>query len=332
MKMNQPKNALLATVVWAFCFVITGPIALRSGPLSGADDSSPLLASHRKVNRASSPALEKARVRNLRGMVVENKDAQSFGTLEDFLVDLNSGDVVYGLVASGGVLGVGKHVKLVPPQLLSAATAKQGVLALDVGRNRWQHAPRFKMADLQVVGLRAERQRIYGYYGLPQRRDSAQAATNSSALQTPAKNRPTSPAKPTAAVQLQFASSMLGKQLLDRQQQLIGEISDLLVDLKGRKPSLAIISANRLWNQHGSFAVSLPMLRRNDSDTWGIDANRKRFAEAHSLNEQSWEATDNKNTKIIYRYPNSELDEASRSASESLQTNVARLFPPVGTP
>ena len=324
--MKVPQKALLMAVIPAFYLaVITGSMSLGSEVVRGIDDPidvAPKFASHGTHNRASSLTLEKDRVRNLCGMAVENRDGQSLGRLENFVVDLQSGRVIYALLSSGGILGIHKHLKVVPPQLLSAATAKKGILALDVGHKRWQHAPYFKMTELAVIGLPAEKERIYAYYGQPSKlSDSPQAAMASATVQKPGKLDRSR----TVAIkaQLEFATAVIGKNLLDRKQGLIGEVADLLVDVKGGKPSLVLISPNRLWKEHGNFAVSVAMLRRKGSDTWSIDVTREMLAAAPSLNEQSWQTTDSSARSVIYRYSEGDLREFNRSASEQGQSRSA---------
>src|SRR5258708_8563854 len=59
----------------------------------------------RKGGRARQCALDNTRVRNLCGMVVENRDGQTLGKLEDFIVDMPSGQVTYAQISSGGLFG-----------------------------------------------------------------------------------------------------------------------------------------------------------------------------------------------------------------------------------
>jgi sporulation protein YlmC with PRC-barrel domain len=321
--MKVPQKALLLVAAGVFCLAnATGSFGLLSKPVSdpNLDSAGPeMISSRRKSNSRPSLTLEKDRVRNLCGMTVENRDGQSLGRLEDFVVDRQSGRVIYALFSSGGILGVRKHLKLTPPELLTAATAKKGVLELDVGRKRWQHAPHFRTADLAAVGQPNEIERIYGYYGQSfQRSTSPKDAAGTVTIEAHSTSAKGKTSNTPSVARPAFATAVMGKSVYNRQQETIGEISDLLVDLKGRKPTLAIISPNKMWNEGGTFAVPVGMLTERDGDSWALDANRRMFSEAPSLDEESWQTTDGKGTKVIYRYE--DLEEAKRRASQSLRS------------
>src|SRR2546422_6774899 len=96
-----------------------------------------------------SSEIQRARLSHLRGMTVENRDGEKLGVLKDLIVDMPAGDIKYALVSAGGVLGVRSTRKIVPVQALSDATAKAGILALDVSTRRWKKAPQFRRSELR---------------------------------------------------------------------------------------------------------------------------------------------------------------------------------------
>src|SRR5882672_6616031 len=101
-----------------------------------------------RATARSSSEIQKARLSHLRGMTVENPDGESLGVVKDFIVEMPAGDIKYALVSAGGVLGLRSTRKIVPVQALSDATAKTGILALDVTMRRWKNAPQFRKSDL----------------------------------------------------------------------------------------------------------------------------------------------------------------------------------------
>ena len=84
------------------------------------------------------------RVNQLIGLKAENRDGQTLGRLRDFVIDLPSGEVKLVLFSSGGYLGIGTKWKAVPPEMVSAATAKRDVLAVETTRSEWSKRPNFK--------------------------------------------------------------------------------------------------------------------------------------------------------------------------------------------
>jgi len=247
-------------------------------------------------------------------MALENKDGQILGRLEDFIVNAQSGQVTYALLSSGGFLGLHKHLKVVPPQLLSSATAKKGVLALDVGASRWRHSPRFRMNELALLGRANEKRRIYGYYDQPLAGTEFGQSTDRSVQQPPkptGRNSDGPDIKPNAAEHLEFASTIIGKTLVTQQQQLVGQVCDLLIDVKCEKPVLAMILSDKGFDGNGTFAVPLRSLS-SAANTLVIDANHKMFVEAPSLDGQAWRTAGSRPAGLIYRYPEGNSSDANR--------------------
>jgi sporulation protein YlmC with PRC-barrel domain len=246
----------------------------------------------RKPARSSLRTLDNARVLNLRGMIVENRDGQRLGKLEDFVLDMQSDRVNFALVSYSHGLGLRKHLKILPPQVLSTATAKKGVLQLDISYARWQHAPRFKMTDLPALSGPEPKTQIYTYYG--------------QSTHTPQQAR---------GQNLELANAIIGKQVANRHHELLGHFSDLLVDVTGQRAVLAIIHPDRNFAQSGSFAVPLSRVRPAD-EAWVLDISRKKFAEAPILDEESWQRESSAGAGAIYRFPDGASAADTRSKTD----------------
>src|SRR5712672_481050 len=117
MHMRAVNAPLLSGALFLFlCADLTGQTLFSSVPTDARASSSPespYQAVHRKPKRASLRTFENARATYLCGIAVENKDGQAIGRLEDFIVDLQSGQVTYALLSSGGFLGLRKHLKII---------------------------------------------------------------------------------------------------------------------------------------------------------------------------------------------------------------------------
>ena len=280
--------------------------------------------SSRKSKRAFYHSLENSRVANLLGMRVENVDGQVVGDLEDFIIDVRSRRLLYALVASGGFLGLHKQFRIFPPQLLSSATSKRGVLELNVGNLRWRRAPRFKYSQLSSLAHPEQQRQIYHYYGQAFSRPPA-----ASPIVRQVGHRERNDAKRN----LQFASAMLGKPLLTTSQELVGKVADMLVDFKGQKPVLALVSPTETLPDHGSFAVSLQILRPHQADSFIVDATRKMFATAPALDAPSWFAADRYGTTLIHRLADRETEQeiAAHSIMPNQVLSVTSQATPVTT-
>jgi sporulation protein YlmC with PRC-barrel domain len=102
---------------------------------------------------------------------------------------------------------------------------------------------------------------------------------------------------------LEFATTLLGKTVVDSQGIRLGNISDLLIDLPGDRPTLAILAPGKSFGHSDSFAVSLFSLTPENSNSLRIEANERTFTQAPSLDDTAWAARHKDQTAVIYRYP-----------------------------
>src|SRR5262245_36021345 len=120
------------------------------------------------ANTPASPAplseLREHLASGLIGKTIENQDALELGKLKDVILDEDTGRPVYGIVSSGGIAGLKPRRSLVPAAALSLASAKRGVLYMDVPLKRWAEAPGFKKSELPQLGTRQKLRQIYAFY------------------------------------------------------------------------------------------------------------------------------------------------------------------------
>jgi osmotically-inducible protein OsmY/sporulation protein YlmC with PRC-barrel domain len=241
--------------------------------------------------------IQKHRLSHIVGKRVENLNGEVLGRIKDFVADMRSGEIKYAILSSGGFLGLGSRLRVVPAQALSTATTIKGVVALDASRARWRRAPDFKRGGLAALSNPAREQQIYQYYGQP-----LPGGGGGERPLTPTwRENGGSGGQAGKTGGLQLTSRLLRKAVMNRQGKAIGEITDLLVDLGGHKPAIAILSAERLLDRDESFAVPLRLVRSAGKKGLTLDANRQMFEQAPSFNEAAWQAT-RSNGRGIYRY------------------------------
>jgi sporulation protein YlmC with PRC-barrel domain len=100
----------------------------------------------------------------LSGDKVRNPQGEDLGKVEDFMLDLDSGRIVYAVLSFGGVMGVGNKLFAVPPAALTI-DKEEKCLVLDVDKGQLERAPGFdkdNWPDLADPRLGSE---IYSYYG-----------------------------------------------------------------------------------------------------------------------------------------------------------------------
>jgi len=92
---------------------------------------------------------------SLMGKEVKNLQGESLGDVTDMIVDLSSGRLVAVIISSGGFLGIGDVLSIVPPSALKYAGDNDESLRLDVSKETLANAPHFKSdewPDLTKVG------------------------------------------------------------------------------------------------------------------------------------------------------------------------------------
>ncbi|MDA8165684.1 MAG: PRC-barrel domain-containing protein [Desulfobacteraceae bacterium] len=99
--------------------------------------------------------------KSLIGMPVRNLQGTELGHIKSLMVDLNTGQVGYAVLASGGAAGLGREDYLVPWNALVVQPNADN-LVLNVSPERLQKAPKGK----EVTSYEQGRQ-IHLYYGCP---------------------------------------------------------------------------------------------------------------------------------------------------------------------
>ncbi len=86
------------------------------------------------------------RASKIMGMEVHNMQDESLGTVNDIVVDVESGKIEYLAIAHGGVLGVGDKLFAVPMSALACQYDTENethTLILDVSSKKFENAPGF---------------------------------------------------------------------------------------------------------------------------------------------------------------------------------------------
>ena len=78
----------------------------------------------------------------LKGDKVVNLNDEAIGTVEEIMIDINTGHVAYGVVSFGGILGIGDKLFAVPWSTLRVDTERQ-VVVIDADKALLERAPGF---------------------------------------------------------------------------------------------------------------------------------------------------------------------------------------------
>ena len=99
------------------------------------------------------------------GNEVRNRQGEELGKVEDFMLDLETGRVVYAVLSFGGFLGLGNKLFAVPWSAFTLDSPKHAFL-LDVAKERLKEAPGFDKDHWPDVVDAEARTRIFAFYGV----------------------------------------------------------------------------------------------------------------------------------------------------------------------
>jgi sporulation protein YlmC with PRC-barrel domain len=198
-----------------------------------------------RISKSADSSTHKAN--EMIGASVQNKSGEKLGTVRDLAFELPTGRLAYLIVASGGILGLGADHHAVPPKTLSHDSSTPRILTIDIAKDRWDASPKFKKD--QLTGLNAHRDEIEKYFADAAHKEDVKAEANVGDAKAEVKIKTpdiSSTASRDSEATLHLATELIGKQVVTKQNEDVGKISDLLVDMKDAKVAFAIISTGTL--------------------------------------------------------------------------------------
>jgi len=104
------------------------------------------------------------RANDIIGKNVENRQNQSLGKIEDVVYELRSGRVRYGVLAEGGVLGLGSKYVAIPLNAFGFSN-DNSKLVLNADKDRLAKAPGFDKNNWPSTATRQFDQQVTNYWG-----------------------------------------------------------------------------------------------------------------------------------------------------------------------
>jgi sporulation protein YlmC with PRC-barrel domain len=105
-------------------------------------------------------------VEKIIGSKVINLKGETLGKIEDLVVDIDTGTMVYAVLDSGGFWGIGGKLFPVPWESL-AALPSEGIFFLNQSKEQMEKAPAFEKKNLPDVGDMRWGGDIFKHYGVP---------------------------------------------------------------------------------------------------------------------------------------------------------------------
>jgi len=247
---------------------------------------------------------------DLIGMTVNNYQNEKLAKVEDLAIDVESGRIVQVILSAGGFLGIGEALTAVPPGALHHDTANK-VLHLDSNKEKLKNAPRFDMAKWSEYSTTNRLSEVYRYHGdesglhfLEGRESTLAGQSNiersprAEANKTPAgnweKNRQAMKRHTTIPAsrlgQLQQVSKLMGSPVQNLQNEKIGEVENVLVDIQsGRLIAVIVSSGGFLGMGDELSAVPPTALRRGSNpETFQLDSSKEMLSKAPHFKANEW--------------------------------------------
>lgn len=271
----NPFNNLLCAV--------TSLLVLSVAPLASSAASDQPVPQKARLLTKLYPYGERAR--DVFGMSVRGSTGEDLGKLKDLVVDPRSGRIVYGIVSTGGVLGVGDTQRAVPFSAISYASDAHESLKIDLSLTDWQRAPLFNSDYLVSLADQDKADYIFQYYH-----------------QTwePLADDPDHPAASPTVHRIERASSIIGREVRAGDQK-IGEAEDLILNVGSRRAQVLLRPDPTFAGSTDHFVVPFTKLttRTNDSDTLATSLTRDDFKSVETFDSSAWT---NNPSRSLYRW------------------------------
>lgn len=101
---------------------------------------------------------------SLQGNQVVNLEGEDLGSIKDFMIDTETGRVVYAVLSFGGFLGLGDKLFAIPLESMRVDTENHRFM-LDVPKERLENAPGFDKDNWPKTTDRAFVDQVYMHYG-----------------------------------------------------------------------------------------------------------------------------------------------------------------------
>jgi sporulation protein YlmC with PRC-barrel domain len=251
-----------------------------------------------------------AKATDVIGMTVKNYQDEKLGKVEDLAVDVESGRIVQVILSTGGFIGVGDTLTAVPPGALHHDVANK-VLHLDANKEKLKGAPKFEMSKWAECCDSNHLSEVYRYYGqesafrfintgdavLNSQRNadgSPNTPPTRKADETSDKTRVSSDSHsriPASRLgQVQKATKLMGTSVKNLQDETLGKVENLLVDLPSGRVVAVIVSSGGFLGLGDELSAVPPTALRftPDRETLQLDTSKEMLSNAPHFKANQW--------------------------------------------
>lgn len=274
----KPTIKPTACAALASLFILTAIAAQKP-----SDDTAPAADSMIRSNADRSTHLNQMgapiKASDLIGRKIQNQDEKKIGQIEDLAVDLQAGRVVQVILSTGGFLSMSDRTIAVPPSVLHFdATSKP--LRFDITQERIKSAPVFEMSQWKEFYQSDRVHESDRFYGEERAFDSM-----------PSRNGVASnPTGPDGLGYVQKATKLMGLPVRNLQDDKIGEIENLIVDLPAGRVVAVIVSSGGFLGMGDTLSVVPPAALRftSEHDRLRLDTTKEALRDAPHFKNGEW--------------------------------------------
>jgi len=283
--------------------VATLGLAMASLPIGAADQSSGVKSHERTTSSdySSTTDLQSGkmlgqvqRADKIIGKEVLTSDNQKAGKLEDLIVDLDTGKILYGVVGSGGVLGAGEKKFAVAPRAFSEP--QDDNIMLKVDKARLQGVPQFtsQISKDEQMGQPSFVNQVHQYYAqgnIERAADRAASAISGS----------------TTGYKTVFkADDLNGMKIRNASNEELGKIDDIAVDLPNGHVVYIILSPDSSMKLGSEEYFALPpstLMASADRKGLTTELTREKLSAAPHFSKDNWASLSNRTwASQVYQY------------------------------
>ena len=236
---------------------------------------------------------------DLIGMEIKNYQGEKLGKVNDLAVDVESGRLVQVIVSTGGVLGVGDTLYAVPPGALHHDMANK-VIHLDTTKEKLATSPKFEMSKWAECCDSNHVTQVYGYYDqepyfkFTHRGDVPKAEASRIADGAPGEHRTVNEYEAHKSHshlgQVQKASKLMGTSVMNRRDEKLGKVENLMVDLAGGRIVAVIVSSGGFLGMGDELSAVPPTALHfsAEKDVLHLDTTKEALSSAPHFKADQW--------------------------------------------
>jgi sporulation protein YlmC with PRC-barrel domain len=225
------------------------------------------------------------------GSTIKDSQDQKLGTVRDLAVDLENGRIVEVIAARGGLLGLDSKLVAVPPENFTVG-GEGKTLHLNLTGARLDGAPTVDLSKWKEDMDQARVEAVYQYYGgtpyflVPEQRDHD--ARNPVILHMG---------------EVERASRLIGTETMNHQDQKLGKVETLAIDLPEGRVVEVMIASGRFLGIKGELSAVPPQALHFDAarDIVMLDASKEALGNAPHFPSHDWPDLDRAQATAVYQ-------------------------------